>query len=83
MDSEELMEAEVARLRELHEAGALSEAELQEGIAEARMAAGLSPVEEAAAEGPKGRDARLPLIIAFVAVDLVIVAAVLIFLFAD
>lgn len=83
MDPEELVEAEVARLRELHEAGAISAAELQAGIEEARISAGLSPDAEAADAAAAGRTSRLPLIIAFIAADLVIVGAVLVFLLAD
>lgn len=84
MDPEELMEAEVARLRELHEAGALSDAELRAGIDEARLVAGLPPRDESASEAVAARKvSRLPLIVAFIAIDLVIVLAVVVFLLAD
>ncbi|MGI9539784.1 MAG: hypothetical protein ACR2N6_06520 [Miltoncostaeaceae bacterium] len=84
MDPDELMEAEVARLRELHEAGAISATELQAGIDEARLTAGLpASTHDTGVAATSRRVSRLPIIIAFVAADLVILAAVLVFLLAD
>ena len=83
MDPEELMEVEIARLRELHAAGAISEPELRSGIEEARLGAGLPPVDEDPRQAAGGGVSRTPIILAFIAVDIVIVIAVLAFLLAD
>lgn len=84
MDAEELMEVEIARLRELHAAGAISDSELRSGIDEARLGAGLAPVADDPRQQIAGRRvSTTPIILAFVAVDIVIVIAVLVFLLAD
>lgn len=83
LEPDELAEAQIARLRELHAGGAISDEELREGLVEVREATG-TELDEGGAEpdsAPRRSGARA-IIIAFLAIDVLVLSVVALIVFA-